>query len=306
MNVLPAMFHYWSNTYIRPKLESFGYSHPEDFFAKTIAAAAREYARNIRVISLGPGNCDAEVRIAQALIGMDVTNFGIECLDITGAMLERGRELAQREGVSAHLSFTHGDFNTWRPAHPYDIVMANQSLHHVVELEHLFSAISEAIGDSGRFVTSDAIGRNGHRRWPEALRITEEFWSELPMPKRYNLQLRTLDEQYVDWDCSSEGFEGIRAQDILPLMIDRFGFEFFLGTTNVVLPFVERSFGHHFDPDSETDRQFIDRIQTRDEAEILAGNIKPTLMLAILRNDRSIRPRVWKHLTPEFCVRRPD
>lgn len=306
VNALPEIFHYWSNAYVRPRLESFGYSHPEDFFAKAIAETARSREHAIRVISLGSGNCDAEVRVAQALIAMDVRNFMIECLDLTPAMLARGEELAARQGVSAYVAFTQGDFNTWRPKHAYDVVVANQSLHHVTELEHLFDAISEAIGTDGRFVTSDAIGRNGHRRWPEALEITQEFWRELPMAKRYNLQLRTLDEEYLDWDCSTEGFEGIRAQDILPLMIERFGFEFFFGTTNVLLPFVDRSYGHHFDPNDASDRAFIDRVQARDDEEILAGRIKPTLMMAILRNDRSFQPRVWKHLTPAFCVRYPD
>ena len=29
---LPPIFHYWSNKYIRPKLEAFGFSTPNDMF----------------------------------------------------------------------------------------------------------------------------------------------------------------------------------------------------------------------------------------------------------------------------------
>jgi hypothetical protein len=35
-------------------------------------------------------------------------------------------------------------------------------------LEHLFDAVSTALGEDGRFVIYDIIGRNGHLRWPEA------------------------------------------------------------------------------------------------------------------------------------------
>jgi hypothetical protein len=94
----------------------------------------------------------------------------------------------------------------------------------------------------------------------------------------------------MNWDCAVEGFEGIRAQDILPLLTERFGFTFFLAFGNVISPFVDRSFGHHFDPAREWDRHFIDRVHARDQTEIEAGTITPTHMMAVMRNDRSGSP----------------
>ncbi len=32
--LLPRIFHYWSNKYLRPMLEEFGVSNPDQFFAK--------------------------------------------------------------------------------------------------------------------------------------------------------------------------------------------------------------------------------------------------------------------------------
>jgi SAM-dependent methyltransferase len=303
VNALPDIFHYWSNTYLRPLQEQFGFSHPEDFFAKKILAHAAQIGRAPRIVSIGSGNCDAEVRIAQAMHAAGLTDFRFECLDLTPAMLERGRVLAREAGLEAQFEFSNADFNKWRPSRRYDVVMANQSLHHVIDLEHLFSAIAEAIGDDGVFITSDMIGRNGHQRWPEALAILQEFWRELPESHRYNLQLRRQEPEFMNWDCSVEGFEGVRAQDILPLLIERFGFRFFLAFGNLVTPIVDRSFGHHFDANGEWDRDFIDRLQARDQAEIEAGTIKPTHLMAVLCNDRSAQPEVYRHLTPAFCVR---
>ena len=39
-NVLPEIFHYWSNTYLRPIFEEYGFSNPEQFFAKYLRKSA--------------------------------------------------------------------------------------------------------------------------------------------------------------------------------------------------------------------------------------------------------------------------
>jgi SAM-dependent methyltransferase len=304
---LPLIFHYWSNRYLRPLIESFGFSNPDAFFVRYLERAKVDAAdRTARFISLGAGNCDLEVRLALALKQRGVGDFTIECLDLNPAMLERGRSLAHEKGVAAEISTTLGDFNTWRPSQRYDAIIANQSLHHVLELEHLLDAIHAALSPCGVFVTSDMIGRNGHLRWPEALDIVREFWAELPPEYRYNLKLNRHEETFIDWDCSGQSFEGIRAQDILPLLIERFHFELFIGFGNVIYPFIDRCFGHHYDPQSEWDRDFIDRVHARDEAEILAGRIKPTQMFAVMRRDAIVEPAFSRHLTPAFCVRKPD
>lgn len=303
---LPAIFHYWSNRHLRPILEQFGFSHPDDFFATYLMQACdRAGTRPARFISIGAGNCDTEVRIAQELIRRGARNFTLECLDINPAMLARGLSLARIADLEDIVRPIQGDFNAWTPNGKYDAVIANQSLHHVMHLEILFDAIHEALVSAGLFIASDMIGRNGHMLWPEALAHVHEFWRELPASYRYSLQLQRHEEMFMDWDCSVEGFEGIRAQDILPLLIERFGFELFLAFGNVVDPFIGRNFGHHFDANGDWDRAFVDRVHARDEAEILAGRVKPTHMLAVMTMDRTRRGAHWAHLTPEFCLRRP-
>ncbi len=306
VHALPEIFHYWSNRYLLPMEQQFGARHPEDFLALHLFEAARRTgAARPRFVSLGCGNCDAEVRIAQDLVQRGLRDFTLECIDINPAMLERGRVLAREAGLEGRVVPVQGDFNRWNPLASYDGVMANQSLHHVLELENLFDAVAAALAPQGKFVVSDMIGRNGHQRWPEALQLVREFWRELPEPYRYNLQLQRQEPEFLDWDCSVEGFEGVRAQDILPLLLQRFGFEVFLPFGNLIDPFIDRGFGHHFDPQRQWDRDFIDRVHARDEAELRAGNITPTHMLAVLSNDRGASCHYRDNLCPAFCVRDP-
>jgi len=304
---LPAIYHYWSNRYLRPIGETFGFSHPDAFFALYLGRCYADSAeRPARFVSLGCGNCDTEVRVARLLVDRGITDFTLECVDINAAMLERGTAMAAEAGVATQIATATGDFNRWRPQRRYAAVMANQSLHHVVELEDLFDAIRTALAPGGRFVASDMIGRNGHRLWPEAMAVLREYWQQLPIERRYNVQLRRPEPELEDWDCSLEGFEGIRAQDILPLLLQRFHFELFIGFANIIDPFIGRSFGPHLNADSAADRAFIDRVHARDEEEILAGRITPTHMYAVMRNEPVAQPQYWRHLTPGFCVRRVD
>jgi SAM-dependent methyltransferase len=301
---LPEIYHYWSNKYILPMCVECGFSRIDEFFANNLhAAAARSKNPHPRFISVGAGNCDLEVEITNLLREKGLAEFSLECLELNPHMLARGRRQAEREGVANHLIFTEGDFNTWRPSDLYTGVMANHSLHHVVNLEDLFDGIKSSLEPTGHFVTADMIGRNGHQRWPEALELVHRFWQELPASHRYNQQLKRHEDIYLNWDCSNEGFEGIRAQDILPLLIESFNFSVFLGFSNVVAPFVDRAFGHNFDATSEWDRTFIDRVHAADEQGFATGRLKPTQMIAVMTSGPAASHLFPRGISPEMAVR---
>jgi SAM-dependent methyltransferase len=256
-------------------------------------------------VSIGSGNCDTEVEVAKLLQERGLASFRIECVDINPDMLERGRKLAADEGLTDVVVPISGDFNSWEPARMYDGIFANQSLHHVVNLEGLFDAMYLALDERGSLVVNDMIGRNGHMRWPEALAPLQAFWKELPPEYRYNQQLKRMEEEFDDWDCSQYGFEGIRSQDVLPLLAERFEFETFTGFGNVVDIFIDRSFGHHFDAEGEWDRDFIDRVHAYDEAGLATGTLTPTHMLAILRKQPVAEPFFSRGLSPYRSIRDP-
>jgi SAM-dependent methyltransferase len=302
---LPPIFHYWSNRHLAPqKFHPFGFNDAEQlYFLECLSVHRKTGGRFLNIVSLGSGNCDMEVRLARRLVDEGLENFRIECLDINSAMLERGMTLAREQSVADHFATRRADFNSWRADKPCDVVIASQCLHHVLELEHLFAAIRDCLTDEGCLLTSDMIGRNGHQRWPEALELVQEFWRELPDGYRYNRLLSRHEPAYINHDCSTEGFEGIRAQDILPLLIENFHFELFLPFANIVTVFIDRPFGHNFNAEGEWDRDFIDRVHARDEEAMLSGLIKPTQMMAVLKKGAEATRLAHPVLTPQFCMR---
>ena len=305
INVLPAIFHYWSHTYVRAMFEDYGFSNPDQFFAKYMQeAAVRCENQDPRFISLGAGNCDTEVRLATLLKAAGLQSFVIECLDVNPYMLARGVEAAQQAGVGAHIRIVEGDFNQWQPSGFYAAVIANQSLHHMLELERVFTRVQSALLPRGLFLVSDMIGRNGHLRWPEALKAVDEFWKELPSSYHFNQQLKRQEDKFSNWDCSAHGFEGIRAKDILPLLIEHFHFKLFVAFGNVIDPFTDRAFGHNFNGDGEWDRDFIDRVHAWDEKALSEKRITPTHLVAVLTKEKEGEPMLSRGLLPIDCVRR--
>ncbi len=301
---LPPIFHYWSNTYVKPLLEEVGVTHEEEFFAKYLALAAKTCPDETPAfLSIGAGNGEIEIRLANRLRKAGVSRFVIECLDLNPVLLQRGRDQARKAGLADHLVFVEADFNTWKGAKQYAAVIANQALHHVLELEHLFDQVKEALRPNGCFIASDMIGRNGHQRWPEALEEVQRFWVDLPTEYRWNVALCRHEEEFMNYDCSADAFEGIRSQDVLPLLLDRFDFHVFIAFGNVINPFVDRSIGYSFDIEREWDREFIDRVHAFDEKAILGGNLTPTQMFAVMTPEPCSERHYSRGLSPQSCVR---
>ena len=161
------------------------------------------------------------------MIAGGFTRFNFECLELSPFLIERGNARIKERGLDRHLSFTETNLAHWRPERKFGAAFANQSLHHIEALEHVFDMIGKGLEPQGSFVAADMIGRNGHMRWPESLAIINALWTVIPDHWKQNRPLGRFEETSVNQDCSTVGFEGIRAQDILPLLLDRFQFHRF-------------------------------------------------------------------------------
>ncbi|MEO8673179.1 MAG: class I SAM-dependent methyltransferase [Tahibacter sp.] len=300
---LPPIFHYWSNRYLRPRFETLGFSSPDDFFAKSIAREMERLARPLNALSLGSGNCDLEIRIVKALREQNLVGFRITCLDLNETMLARGRAQAQSEGLSDCMAFERGDINRLDIARHFDVVIANQCLHHFVELEAIFANIARIVEPQGLFLTSDMIGRNGHQLWPEALAEVERFWNVLPERYKFDHVLRRQCHSYVNYNHADVAFEGVRAQDILSLLVQLFQFDLFVPYACIAPPIVGRRFGWNFDVNNRDDLALIDQIAVRDEDLIATGVVKPTQLIAAMRV-AGVSNAVWLgNRSPEQSVR---
>jgi hypothetical protein len=141
-------------------------------------------------------------------------------------------------------------------------------------------------------------------RWHETAIFIRMLWPLLDERKRYHHQHRRVYEVFEDFDCSTEGFEGVRAQDILPLLVKTFSPRRFFATGGVIDPFIDRGFGHGFDMGREDDRRLLEFIADLNDALLDCGQIRPTLMLAHFAAEPA-EERYYRNRTAAACVRDP-
>jgi SAM-dependent methyltransferase len=303
MHELPNSFHIWAHYYMFPPLaEIFGAKTIDDIYISSFIEAMAGVKAGGRILSIGCGYGDLEIRIAKALVAQGWRDVVIDCADISPVLIERVAADAAKQSVARNINPLVADLNAIDLPHRYDMIMANHSLHHIVGLERLFDFSFDHLADNGLFATVDVIGRNGHMRWPETAAFIKALWGILDEKKKYHVLLSRFSETFLDHDCSTEGFEGIRAQDILPLMLKKFRPYKFYAAGGIADLVFDRGYGHGFDV--EKDKELIHFICQLNELLLDADVIKPTTMMASF--SRTNRGEIcYRDRRAAKCVRNP-
>ena len=255
---LPPNHDIYTGKVLSPKLkEATNYDNFWDWCAGEIDSLTSNLSRKIYGISIGCGNGDSEIEILKRVKNKHLLEFvGI---DINPTMVDRGKKLAKENNLDC-LDFQVGDFNYLKLDRKYDFFFANHSLHHVVELENLFDTIAEHSTDEMVFMINDMVGRNGHVLWDGSKKVVDHIWNQLNPKYKFNAYTKQYDREVMNHDCSVEGFEGIRAEDILPELLKRFDFDVYLPFSLIVNRFIDRVYGHNFDLGNEVDLKIIHAI----------------------------------------------
>jgi SAM-dependent methyltransferase len=302
---LPAIYHFWSERYCLPLLQEVGFGGLDDFFDHHVAEQcmrrAPEYAR---LVSLGAGNGDTEIGIAERLRQRGIENLELVLLELNPQMLERAMTNARQRGMNDRVKGVQMDLNEWHADGATDVYFANHSLHHIIALESVFAEIKSSMHPDGILLVNDMIGRNGHVRWPEAAHIVHRIWSVTPPRYHWNAFQQCVDERYPDIDCSTSGFEGVRAQDILPLLLERFHPDIYVPFLNIADPFIDRVYGPNFDTAKPEDLAFIDALGRLDDAAIDMQLVTPTHLIASFRA-RPVPCRYPRQRSPLRTLRPP-
>lgn len=303
---LPPIYSYWNRRYIAPRLEAVSGQHNifDIYFEAIAAAASAKNGERAVLYSIGAGDGTVEVQIAKRLKVGGIGNARVVCLELSPVRLDRARKSAEWNDVTGLMEFVETDLNSWQAPEEVDVFLAHHTLHHLVELEKIFESIKAGMTQDSVFLTADMIGRNGHRRWPETLEWIDQIWATMPSRYKLNFQFNEFHEKYLDWDCSTSGFEGIRAQDVLPEIVKRFGFDWYIGYGGIIDPFIERGYGQNFDPDNREDTAFIDLVEHLNQTLLETGRITPTMMMAAFRKNQG-QSRAVEGITPERSVRAP-
>jgi SAM-dependent methyltransferase len=312
-----AAFHFYNTVQLSPKLKAvYDFKAGQtinDVYASQLAIAAISDDRRLSILSIGSGDCSIELQVAKILENVYQVKPNFTCYEPSEAGRERAKITLSNLTSSDKSSFSIQDRLLPRPTEqPFDAIFAHHSLHHAADLEFIFMYIKDNMKADGTFVCSDMIGRNGHRRWPEQLYVAENLWRRLPRSSKHDFILNTDILQYPDYDYTCEGKsdirEGIRSQDILPLLVRNFHFRYFVAWGGISFEFVGRRLAQNFSPHTAVGKEFLLELTSLEEKLTSEGVIKPDQMIATLTHKASQSEQVtcWQHWTPTYCIRKTE
>ena len=217
----------------------------------------------IRILSLGSGYCGNEIGLAKGLASRHI----ITCTDINEEIFSDARKRVQQENLS--IEFRVEDLNFIKiPKGECDLIFAHAALHHIINLEYLLDQIVDGLSDNGVFHLVEVTGMNRKLIWDENERFANALLSL--MPDRITRKLR------LDVRAEAEGMEGVRQEEILPLLHKRFR-PIFEWRHGAFMRFIctHPDLGRYFDPADNEARRYLDFLIDCDESSVRRGVLKP-------------------------------
>lgn len=256
------------------KRSNQGRSFPEEIIAHIKALGGGS------ILSIGSGPGGVELSIASQLAD---TDYGVQCLDLNPKLIELGSGRARQEGL--RVDFAIQDINdiALKPEQ-FDVIMCHASLHHLLNLEHVFYEINRALKFNGELVIVDIVTRNGYLMWNETFEVVRGLWCVLPRRLRYNhtsYSTRQLDEEYENRDYGSGSMECIRSEAIIPLLDEYLERKVLVPSMSISRRFFDTMYGPNYDLSKALDRSIVEFIWELDVHYINTGTLKPETVFGV-------------------------
>jgi ubiquinone/menaquinone biosynthesis C-methylase UbiE len=232
---------------------------------------------NPRILSLGCGYGGIELEIAASL----KKPYEIIAVDLNRSIFNRAEEEAGTKGFNIRFLSLDLNFVGIREG-AFDLVLAHASLHHLLNLEHVFSQIYGGLRENGRLIVQDIIGKTQVLFWKENVDFAIDLVRN--MPPRYkpdSFDKQSIIPPYVE-PAIQKGMEGIRQEEIesqintyfAPIKMLKYGSFIRLICTHPEL-------GKRIGPSNEADRQYLETLFRLDLQQIEENKLRATEMLAV-------------------------
>lgn len=273
---------------IEPKVDAFEYAYqiynpyhvskmPHFDSTQYVLERAKSSSGKSRVLSLGSGTGDWEVD----LLEKEPSKLQFELIEINEELLDVVKNYAIKHQLN--LKATVSDVNKIQlEKEVYDLVVVRSSLHHFIELEHIFDQVNNSLVKNGEFlVIGEVIGRNGERLYPETKKAAQKIFDILPPKFRYNNYTKETDSEVPDIDHSKDSFESIRSEEILPLLIKSFVAKEYVTFDAFLSLLLDFRYGPNYDLNQSLDKSMVEVITNLDIYNISTSKLKPTCLFGI-------------------------
>jgi Methyltransferase domain len=219
--------------------------------------------RPLEILSLASGYCGHEIDIARQM----TRPYKLTCTELIEPIFEKARAVAKTEGLAINFDTVDLNFITIEPER-YDLIFAHAAIHHVINLEHLFEQIKWGLSPMGILFLGEVVGKNRKLIWDENERYANALLDLIPDRVTRGVRIATPEDL--------GGMEGIRQEDILPLLREHFStvFEYRHGA---FIRFIctHSELGPAFDPQHSETRRYLDFLIESDDCSVRSGILRP-------------------------------
>lgn len=257
--------HYWQR--VQSVLDQSDYGDIAGFLDQSFS----DRQRPIRILSLGSGYCGQEIAIAERLKSESLT----VCTDVNEELFDQAKKVAEQKGLRMEFRAADLNFIEIEPD-TYDFIFAHAVLHHVINLERLFDQVMAGLTAGGLFHMVEVVGMNRKLIWDENEKFANALLASLPKSVTKGFRLAVPFEDH--------GMEGVRQEDIMPLLAERFEpiYEYGHGA---FMRFIctDADIGPCFDPSNEHARNSLDFLIDCDAAAVRNRVLRPLEVWGLYR-----------------------
>lgn len=263
-----AWAHYWGRVGARLGATDFG----------NVVSVLEEHnegvTRPLRVLSLGSGYCGHELELAERF----TRPYVIHCTDINPDLFTAARERAAEQGLNLTFATADLNFPSIEPG-SYDLIFAHAAIHHAINLERLFAAVAAGLTPNGLFHLVEVAGKNRKLIWDENERFANGLLALLPETVTGGVRLAV--------PAAMEGMEGLRQEDIPPLLAARFVPLYEL-RHGAFMRFIclDPQLSQFLDPADPTRHSHLDFLIDADESAVARGLLRPLEIWGLYRPRR--------------------
>lgn len=193
---------------------------------------------------------------------------------------QRDKFFADKYDGVLSVDYRIADVNSLElPENNYDLVVVQQAFHHFEALEFVARQVSRALKPHGLFVLKDYIGSNFLQRTEKQRAVCGMLWRTLPERYRRHISGRVLDDIYIPRKEDLPPYEGVRAEEVLPVIQARFRTLHSHAYGGILFP-LWNGFAQNYTQSAE-DRAVIERLWRLDRQMIDAGTVEPNFIRAI-------------------------
>jgi len=271
---VPAFTHAYKlySTYIMEKMPNFD-------LQEYILKKSKISEQPLSILSLGSGTGDWEIDLMEK----NPKKISMELIDINKELLNVAKNYCIKHSLNLKTSVQDANNIKLNEA-TYDFVIVRSSLHHFIELEHIFEQINNSLKlGTDLIVLGEVIGRNGEKLFPETKEIAQKIFDTLPPKFRFNNYTKKIDSIIPDINFSKDSFESIRSEEILPLLQKYFKPKEYVTLDAFLSLLLDFRYGPNYNLNEKLDKSLVETITNLDIHYISNSKLKPVCLFGIFQ-----------------------